>query len=191
MRGKLLTPAAARARTYLLVNKPRGYLSSVSDPLGRPLVTDLVPPSKRRGLHPAGRLDFNTEGLIILTDDGDFTRLLTRAGSIPKVYLVKVKGSPAEEEIERLRRGVRVGKSLTARAGIERVARTKEAGNSWYRVTLREGKNQQVRKMFDGIGHPVTKLKRVRIGHLTDRGIPSGRYRELRASEVARFFPKP
>lgn len=189
VRGKLITPiAAATSKTYLLVNKPRGYISAVSDPLGRPLVTDLVPRSIRKGLYPAGRLDFNTEGLIVLTNDGDLTRLITRAGSVAKVYLVKVKGSPNVEQIDRLRRGIRIGKSPTAPAEIERIERTREAGNTWYRVTLHQGRNQQIRKMFDSIGHSVTKLRRVRIGHLTDRKMALGQYRELTRSEIKKFF---
>src|SRR5215216_3902425 len=188
VRGKLINPQLAREKKYFLVNKPRGYLSAASDPKQRPLVAHLLPPSLRRGLHPVGRLDFNTEGLIILTNDGDFTLLLTKAGIIPKVYHVKVKGTPSIEQIDRLRQGINLGESRTAPAEIRLLERTKEGGNCWYEVTLRQGKNQQIRRMFDSIGHSVTKLRRVSIGHLTESGLAPGTYRDLKPSEVNRFF---
>ena len=189
VRGKLINPQLAeREKRYYLVNKPRGYLSSVSDPNKRQLVTEIVPAQVRRGLHPAGRLDFNTEGLIILTNDGDLTKLLTEGGKVAKVYHVKVKGSPAPEQIERLRRGIKLGETRTAPAEIRILERTRKGGNMWYEVTLYQGKNQQIRRMFDSIHHSVTKLRRVQIGHLTDRGLAAGQYRELKPSEVARFF---
>jgi len=188
VRGKLINPQVAREKRYFLVNKPRGYLSSVSDPKLRPLVARLVPPSRRRGLHPVGRLDFNSEGLIILTNDGELTRLLTLGGVVPKVYRVKVKGLPAEQQIERLRKGIKLDGDRTAPAEIRLIERTKEGGNAWYEITLHQGKNQQIRRMFDSINHSVMKLRRVAIGHITDRGLASGQYRELTPAEVARFF---
>jgi 23S rRNA pseudouridine2605 synthase len=138
-----------------------------------------------------GRLDFNTEGLIILTNDGELTQLLTAAGRIEKVYHVKVKGAPTDEQIGRLRRGTLIGNSKTAPAEIRLLERTKEAGNCWYEVTLREGKNQQIRRMFDSVGHSVVKLRRVKIGHITDAGLAFGGYRELTAAEVKKFFQTP
>jgi 23S rRNA pseudouridine2605 synthase len=188
VQGKLITPRREREKRYFLINKPRGYLSSVSDPKNRPLVAHLLPPSARRGLHPVGRLDFNSEGLIILTDDGELTNLLTTGGRIEKVYHVKVRGSPGEEQIERLRRGISIGKARTAPAQIRLIERTREAGNTWYEVTLREGKNQQIRRMFDSIGHSVVKLRRVRIGHITDAGLKIGHHRSLTSKEVKQFF---
>lgn len=188
VRGKLINPASKQEKRYFLINKLRGYLSSASDPKNRPLVAHLLPPSARRGLHPVGRLDFNTEGLIILTNDGELTELVTRGGRVDKVYHVKVKGSPGEEQIERLRRGISIGKARTAPAQIKLIERTREAGNTWFEVTLREGKNQQIRKMFDSTGHSVVKLRRVRIGHITDEGLAMGAHRELTAHEVKRFF---
>jgi 23S rRNA pseudouridine2605 synthase len=188
VRGKLINPASKQEKRYFLINKLRGYLSSASDPKNRPLVAHLLPPSARRGLHPVGRLDFNTEGLIILTNDGELTELVTRGGRVDKVYHVKVKGSPGEEQIERLRRGISIGKVRTAPAQIKLIERTREAGNTWFEVTLREGKNQQIRKMFDSTGHSVVKLRRVRIGHITDEGLAMGAHRELTAHEIKRFF---
>ena len=188
VRGRLITSLRAQEKRYILVNKLRGYLSSASDPKNRPLVAHLLPPSARRGLHPVGRLDFNTEGLIILTNDGELTNLVTTGGRVEKVYHVKVKGAPGDAQIERLRRGVQIGRSRTAPAEIRLIDRTREAGNTWYEVTLREGKNQQIRKMFDSIGHSVVKLRRVRIGHIADAGLAPGQHRELTSSEVKRFL---
>ena len=188
VRGRLITSIAAQEKRYVLINKLRGYLSSVSDPKNRPLVAHLLPPSARRGLHPVGRLDFNTEGLIILTNDGELTNLLTKGGRVEKVYHAKVKGAPGEAQIERLRRGITLGRSRTAPAEIRLIDRTREAGNSWFEVTLREGKNQQIRRMFDSIGHSVVKLRRVRIGHIGDAGLAPGQHRELTRIEVKRFF---
>jgi 23S rRNA pseudouridine2605 synthase len=189
VRGKLINAQLVnREKKYILINKPRGYLSSVSDPKERPLVAKLLPPSMRRGLHPVGRLDFNTEGLIIMTNDGDLTNLITKGGMVEKVYHVKVKGAVSEEQIERLRRGIKFGESRTAPAEIRLIERTREAGNCWYEVTLREGKNQQIRRMFDSTGHSVVKLRRVRIGHITEQGLPMGKYRELKPGEINRFL---
>jgi 23S rRNA pseudouridine2605 synthase len=193
VRGKLINAASSeKEKDYFLVNKPRGYLSAVSDPKSRQLVAHLLPPSKRRGIHPVGRLDFNTEGLIILTNDGDLTNQITKAGKVEKVYQVKVKGTPKDEQIEKLRRGIKLGEKRTAPADIKLLERTPEGGNCWYEVTLIEGRNQQIRKMFDSVGHSVIKLRRIRIGHLTDEKLPMGEYRELKKSEVQKFFkPEP
>jgi 23S rRNA pseudouridine2605 synthase len=189
VRGKLINAQLVnREKKYILINKPRGYLSSVSDPKLRPLVAKLLPPSMRRGLHPVGRLDFNTEGLIIMTNDGDLTNMITKGGMVEKVYHVKVKGSPSAEQIDRLRRGIKFGESRTAPADIRLIERTREGGNCWFEVTLREGKNQQIRRMFDSTGHSVVKLRRVRIGHVTEQGLPLGKYRELKPGEVTRFL---
>lgn len=192
VKGKLINAQLLnREMKYYLVNKPRGYVSTVADPQGRTIVAHLLPPSKRRGLHPVGRLDYNTEGLIVLTNDGDLTQFLTKGGAVEKVYHVKVKGSPDQESIERLRRGIKLGQSRTAPAQITLMERTREGGNTWFEVILKEGRNQQIRKMFDSIHHSVTKLRRVRIGHLTDEGLSVGEFRELKPSEVKRFFQPP
>jgi pseudouridine synthase len=191
VRGKLINPRLKRSATrHILLNKPKGYLSSLSDPQGRPLLTHLIPSSARRGLHPVGRLDFNTEGLIILTNDGDLTRLLTEAGRVEKVYHAKVKGMPGEKQIERLTRGVAIDGKRTARTEIKLISKTKE-GNAWLEIKLKQGKNQQIRKMFELIGHSVVKLRRVRIGHLDNRGLAPGQHRVLSAAEVNRFYAKP
>jgi 23S rRNA pseudouridine2605 synthase len=188
--GKLINAKLEkRANVYILLNKPKGYLSSAADPEGRKLVTDLV---KNYGkVYPVGRLDYNTEGLIILTNDGEFTNRVASSKMFAKVYEVKVKGLPNENAINKLRRGVRLEDGFkTAPAEIKELKHTEN--NGWYEVTLYEGHNQQIRKMFDSIGHSVVKLRRTSIGHVKDERIPVGAYRELDEVEVQQFFnPKP
>jgi len=174
-----------RKKVYILLNKPRQVVSTLSDPENRVKVTDLVRASQ--GVYPVGRLDYNTEGLILLTNDGLFARHVTRAGShVPKVYEVKVRATPDTSSLEQLRRGFRLpdGTQL-APAKIEA---SRRGSNSWYRVTLTEGKNQQIRKMFEAVGHPVMKLRRTRIGFLDSRGLPVGRFRHLTPDEVSRLL---
>ena len=183
--GKLInTKLEKRENVYILLNKPKGYLSSAADPEGRKLVTDLV---KGYGkLHPVGRLDYNTEGLIILTNDGEFTNTVASSKTIPKVYEVKVKGIPTEVAINKLRRGTLLEDGFkTAPAEIKVLKPT--AQNGWYEVTLYEGHNQQIRKMFDTVGHSVVKLKRIAIGHIKYDRLPVGAYRELDAEEIKEF----
>ena len=189
--GKLINPQLkSREKVYVLLNKPKGYLSSVSDPEERPLVTELLPRSLGR-LHPVGRLDFNTEGLLLLTNDGDLTNFITAARNrVEKVYEVKVKGVPPDTAIERLRRGIRLEDgSRTAPAKITKLHETQT--NAWYEVLLHQGRNQQVRRMFELIGHSVLKLKRVRIGYLTDENLKPGYWRLLSPAEAARLMKSP
>ena len=188
--GKLINPQLqSREKIYVLLNKPKGYLSSVSDPEGRPLVTELLPRSLGK-LHPVGRLDFNTEGLLLLTNDGDFTNFVTAARNrVEKVYEVKVKGVPTDAGIERLRRGVTLEDGTrTAPAKITKLNETKT--NAWYEVLLHQGRNQQVRRMFELIGHSVLKLRRVRIGFLHDENMKPGHWRFLSPGEVGRMMKK-
>ena len=188
--GKLINPQLkSREKTYVLLNKPRGYLSSVSDTDDRPLVVDLLPPSLGK-LHPVGRLDFNTEGLLLLTNDGDFTNFVTSARNrVDKLYEVKVKGVPTEAAVARLRRGVTLDDGTrTAPAKIKLVHET--TSNAWLEVLLHQGRNQQVRRMFEVIGHSVIKLRRVRIGPLTDENLKPGYWRLLTPGEVVRMMKK-
>ncbi|MGE0882872.1 MAG: pseudouridine synthase [Blastocatellales bacterium] len=187
VRGKLINLRAGRQeKIYILLNKPVGYLTSRSDPAKRQLVIDLVG-NYRNKVHPVGRLDLNTEGLIILTNDGDFTNLIAHAShKVPKVYEVKVKGKPSEVQINKIARGVVIDGVKTAAAKIEFLEETET--NAWYQVTLHEGRNQQIRKMFDHIGHSVVKLRRIAIGFLKNEKLKPGELRFLRESEVERFF---
>ena len=175
----------SRRKIYVLLNKPRGVISSVSDPQGREKVVDLV--NIKQKIYPAGRLDYNTEGLILLTNDGEFSRIVSSAGTrLPKVYQVKVKSTPDDSVLEKLRKGIRL------KSGVQlapcKIAAIKEGTHSWYEVTLTQGKNRQIREMFESIGHSVLKLRRIRIGFLSDQGLAVGQYRFLSPSEVERIM---
>ena len=171
-------------KVYLLLNKPKQVMSTVDDPEGRVKVTDLVPAHKH--IFPVGRLDYNTEGLILLTNDGDFARIVSSAGKrFPKVYHVKVRANPDTQVLARLREGLRLDGVKLAPCKIEPI---KEGANTWYEVTLTQGKNRQIRDMFDVVGHPVQKLRRVRIGFLTDKGLSVGKYRALKQEEIKRIM---
>ncbi|MDX2042107.1 MAG: pseudouridine synthase [Acidobacteriota bacterium] len=184
--GKLISAAKASEKIYILLNKPVGYLTSRSDPSKRQLVIDLVGQYRNR-VHPVGRLDLNTEGLILLTNDGEFTNLIAHAShNIAKVYEVKVKGKPSSVQISKISRGVEIDKVKTAPAKIVLMEETET--NAWYEVTLHEGRNQQIRKMFDSIGHSVVKLRRVAIGFLKNEKLKPGELRFLNETEVKRFF---
>ena len=188
VKGKLINPLLERREEiYVLLNKPKGYLSSVADPEERPLVTDLLPESLGK-LYPVGRLDFNTEGLILLTNDGELTNFITQAkNKIAKVYEVKTKGVPPEQAIESLRRGVLLEDGFkTSPAQITMVEKTDT--NAWYEVILKEGHNQQIRKMFDTIGFSVIKLKRVQIGHLSLGKLKTGKYYVLAKEDIEPFY---
>ncbi len=180
--GKLINPKLEqKTETYILLNKPKGVLSAVSDPEGRKTVTDLVRGFGR--LYPVGRLDFNSEGLIILTNDGAFANKVSSSKKVEKVYEVKVKGQPNENAINRLRRGIVLEDGFkTSPAEIREMPATKK--NAWYEVTLREGHNRQIRKMFDAIGFSAVKLRRVKIGFVSDNILRPGEFRELTKNEI-------
>jgi 23S rRNA pseudouridine2605 synthase len=175
---------SAQRHVYVLLNKPKNVMSTSSDPKGRPIVLDYVRGKIRERLYPVGRLDFGSEGLIILTNDGEFTKYMTRAGVVPKVYHVKVAGVPAERELERLRRGSYIDNEHLAPCEIRVLT---GAENPWLEVTLHQGRNQQIRRMFQTAGHPVEKLRRVRIGFLEDEKLRPGQWRFLTEHEVAQF----
>jgi 23S rRNA pseudouridine2605 synthase len=196
--GKRVQPASQEHR-YLLLNKPREVMSTVSDPEGRKTVMDFVPPGMRRALVPVGRLDYNTEGLLLLTDDGEFAQRIAhpRYGST-KTYEVKVKGTPPESQLDRLRNGVLIEGRRTAPATITarnpfkplggRRRGEPESDNSWWIVEITEGRTRQIREMFFQIGHPVQKLRRVAIGPLRDSELPVGALRELSEQEVRKLL---
>lgn len=184
VRGKLINKSLERrAPVHVLLNKPKGCLSSVSDPEGRPTVLEYLPASLGR-IYPVGRLDFNTEGLLLLTNDGELTNFITSArNKVKKIYEAKVKGVPPETALERLRRGVTLDDGTrTAPAKIKRLHET--ATNSWFEIVLHEGKNQQIRRMFDLIGYSVIKLRRSQIGSLRDDKLKPGHWRKLSESEI-------
>ena len=180
--GKKLRPAGRRI--YVLLHKPKNVMSTSSDPEGRPTVMDFVKGSIKERLYPVGRLDFASEGLIILTNDGEFTQSMTKAGGIAKVYHVKVAGVPDERDLDRLRAGASVEGNRLASCEIVRL---KGGENPWLQVTLHQGRNQQIRRMFQSIGHPVEKLRRVRIGFLEDERLAPGQWRFLSEHEITHF----
>ena len=188
VKGKLINPQLQRhEKVYVLLNKPKGYLTSLSDPEDRPLVINLIPASLGR-LHPVGRLDFNTEGLLILTNDGELTNVITAAkNQVAKIYRVKVKGIPSDKAIERLRRGVSIDEGERA-APVEIRKLRRSESNSWFEVVLHEGRNQQIRRMFDAIGHSVVKLARTQIGPVTDERLRVGEWRMLTTVEVKKLM---
>lgn len=180
--GKLLSRPARHQ--YILLHKPIGYLSTVSDPQNRPTVMSLVKAIRER-IYPVGRLDYNSSGIMILTNDGELANILmSRAAAVPRTYQVKLEGKPRPEDLRKLETGIVLDGERTARAEIRLVA---ERDKPWYEMTLTEGRNHQVRRMFERIGQPVVKLKRVRIAFLTDEKLPPGRYRELTPAEVERL----
>jgi len=169
-------------RSYFLLHKPRGYLSTCFDPQGRKTVLELVPFTP--GLHPVGRLDRDTSGLLILTNDGAFTEDLTHPRhGVPKTYLAEVKGRSDAQAIDRLRTGVRLEGGTTLPAGVEVLDRRKDT--TLLAITIREGRNRQVRRMAEAVGHPVIRLERVQIGALSAAELPPGQFRPLSAAEVA------
>jgi 23S rRNA pseudouridine2605 synthase len=180
--GKLLH--APRRMVYIALNKPVNYVTTVSDPEGRATVMDLVHGLKERVV-PVGRLDYHSEGLLLLTNDGDFTNGLTSASHhIPKTYLVKVNGTLTTEQEEQFRSGIPVEGRMTAPAGLKLIRR---AENPWYEVRLIEGRKNQIRVMFKHCGRLVEKLKRVRIGFLELGPLKPGQFRHLSLEEVERF----
>ena len=175
---------------YVLLNKPKNVMSTSSDPQDRPTVMEFVGGIKER-IYPVGRLDFASEGLILLTNDGEFTKWMTKAGVVPKVYHVKVAHKPDESLLAKLRRGIFLDGERLAPCEITPL---NEGENPWYEITLHQGRNQQIRKMFLVSGHPVEKLRRIRIGFLEDRKLKAGAWRYLNEKEVERFkreFRKP
>jgi 23S rRNA pseudouridine2605 synthase len=171
--GKRLPPPAEKV--YLLLNKPRGIIATRSDPERRPTVMDLAP--KVPGLFPVGRLDVMTEGLLLLTTDGDFAERVSHPRyEVPRVYRAKVRGVPDEATLERLRRGVYYD---GVRLAADRVRVVSADNNAWLEIVLHEGKHHEVRHLLLAAGHPVSKLRRVAIGPLTDRGLAPGAWRTL------------
>lgn len=180
--GKLLRPPGRHV--YLLLNKPPGYVSTVSDPQHRPTVLSLLRGIKER-VYPVGRLDYHSSGLILLTNDGELANfLMSRASAVPRTYHVKLEGRPDLRELEKLEQGIVLDGRRTVPARIRLLA---ERDKPWYEITLTEGRYHQVRRMFERVGQGVIKLKRVRLAFLSDEGLAPGRFRYLTPEEVARL----
>ncbi len=170
---------------YYLLNKPKGYMTTVSDPEGRPTVMDLLPEHGER-VYPVGRLDYASEGLLLMTNDGALAANLMKAGShVPKTYRVKVSGKPDEKAIAKLRAGVTIaledGRRVKTSPAMIRLV--ENGANPWYEVVLIEGRNRQIRRMFEEVGHHVEKIKRVQLGPLV-LDVEPRKFRELKEREI-------
>ncbi len=183
--GKLIT--RPEPHRYIIIYKPKEVMTTVEDPQGRRTVIDLVRGVRER-IYPVGRLDYHSEGLVLLTNDGDLAFQVShpKHGSI-KTYNVKVRGVPEDRIIDKLQRGITLEGKRTLPCEISRLRTTgrgEDEGNCWFEVKLREGRTQQIRKMFQAVGHPVSKLRRVAIGPISDPKLTPGVWRELTKQEV-------
>ena len=181
---------ALRQVLYVALNKPRGCVTTLSDPEGRPTVMDYLKGIKER-VYPVGRLDFHTEGLLLLTNDGEFANhVMAGAAGVPKTYWVKVAGRPEPANLDKLRQGIVLEGRKTRPAEIRFLPRDRrkqsgrESDNPWLEVVLHEGRQNQIRRMFERIGNPVRKLKRVRIGPVELGSLPLGAHRPLTMEEI-------
>ena len=174
-------------RRYMLLNKPRGVVTTRSDPQRRQTVLDLMP-RVRDYVYPVGRLDYDSEGLLLLTNDGALAERLTHPRhALERVYEAVVRGLPSEAEIRRLRAGVHLDGRRTAPVEARVIGghRARQTDQARIEIVLREGRNRQVRRMLSAVGHPVLRLRRVQFGPLRDRGLKTGEYRELEPRELA------
>ena len=177
-------PIKAEKYLYILLNKPKGIITALEDPQGRKTVADLVADIPER-IYPVGRLDYNTEGLLIITNDGDLTNTLTHPShEIEKTYLAKVQGYPPEEKLDKLRVGIKLEDGMTAPAKINVIAIDREKELTTLELVIHEGKNREIRRMCEAIGYPVKNLKRIKIAFLTLEGLRRGQYRQLLSAEV-------
>ena len=180
--GKTIKPVQM-STVVVLLHKPKGYITTRNDPENRPTVMDLLP-SRYRHLHPVGRLDGDTSGVLLLTDDGELTQLLTHPShQIEKVYAARVRGEVKPQTLKRLQEGVRI--EINEKWAIAKARRVRvEAKNSLLEITLQEGKNRQVRRMLEAVGHPVSALRRTRFAGIEVEELRAGQYRELLKTEV-------
>lgn len=178
-----LAPEGQQEKVYILLNKPTKTLTTTRDERGRKTVLDLVVGAGDTRIFPVGRLDFEAEGALLLTNDGALAHQLTNPKfHVPKTYQVKVKGRPRDDELERLRRGIYLEDGPTKAAHVEVLQETKM--NTWVEITVTEGRNRLVKRMFWRLRHPVLKLVRVRYGNLTAEGLKVGQYRLLTKKEL-------
>ena len=177
-------PIKPEQKLYLMFNKPKGVITAMSDPRGRTTVKDYLKNVKER-VYPVGRLDYDTEGLLLLTNDGDLANKLTHPRHhVPKTYLATVEKVPHGSDLEKLMRGIKLEDGLTAPAEVEYHDVDPDGKHAIISITIYEGRNRQVRRMFEAIGHPVIRLKRVAFGGITLGGLQRGKYRKLTPEEV-------
>jgi len=177
---------AFETKRYLLFYKPRGVMTTCEDPEERTTVIDLVREYVKERVFPVGRLDYHSEGLLLLTNDGELAALVAhpRQGVV-REYVVKIKGDLSERELERLKAGARIEGHMIRPRSVRREGRTRKAGNTWWRVQVTEGRTHEVREMFFRVGHPVQRLKRTAIGPIRDPEMGPGDLRELTSDELA------
>ncbi|CAM4315095.1 ribosomal large subunit pseudouridine synthase B [Saccharibacillus endophyticus] len=174
----------AQQKLYLMLNKPKGVITSATDPEGRKVVTDYIKGIKER-VYPVGRLDYDSEGLLLLTNDGELAQLLTHPSHhVPKTYLATVEGIPHGDSLEKLRKGIQLEDGMTAPADLDYYDVDQAKKQATIRITIYEGKNRQVRRMFDAISHPVKRLKRIAMGNLYLQNLKRGLHRPLTKSEI-------
>ncbi|MFD2371819.1 pseudouridine synthase [Brevibacillus sp. GCM10020057] len=180
-------PIRIEQHVYLMLYKPTGVITSVSDPQGRRVVTDLLKGVKER-VYPVGRLDYDTSGLLLLTNDGDLAnRLAHPSYEIDKVYRAWVRGVPSQDKVKMLATGIRLEDGMTAPGEARLLKATATKDKALIELTIHEGRNRQVRRMCEAIGHPVVTLERIRLGFLTLEGLEPGQYRPLTSAEVEKL----
>jgi len=181
----MAVPKPSRRKTYIILNKPKSVISSLSDPEGRPVVTDFIKTEKR--VFPVGRLDYDAEGVLLMTDDGELAnRLIHPRYGVSKRYLVKVRNLPTRETLERLRDGVHIEGGKTRPARVKFIRKTE--ANAWLEIIVSEGRNRLIKKMCMAVGHPVTKLKRVEFAGIGIGSLKPGECRRLTEHEVERLY---
>lgn len=186
LRGKPVKPASQKI--YIIFYKPESVVTSLTDPLGRPTVAHFVKDIPFR-VFPVGRLDWDTEGLLLLTNDGDFSQKVTHPkGEIPKTYMAKLDGKPTDAQLDKLRRGVTIPGGKVAAQYVERAQVGSSSNYDWVKIVITEGKNRQVRHMFQKIGYDVKKLKRTAIGQLTLGPLKKGQYAFLDEGGIRKVF---
>jgi 23S rRNA pseudouridine2605 synthase len=183
VRGKLIH--TVESKVYLIFNKPEKCLTTMSDSEERMTVKNFIKAVKAK-VFPVGRLDYNSEGLLILTNDGDMANAILHPGKkVPKTYLVKADGFLEDKDVERLEKGIKLEDGMTAPAKVKKLKYTK--ANSWLEITIHEGRKRQVRRMMERIGHSVIKLKRIRINGISLGSLETGAYRYMTPEEVKRL----
>jgi 23S rRNA pseudouridine2605 synthase len=184
--GKKLLKLSLQGKSYFIFNKPVGIVSTLDDPQGRPAITSFITRIRER-VYPVGRLDYNSDGLMLLTNDGDLANFIISArNQVPKTYLLKIKGELSPATQKKLEKGVFLEGERLNPFVIEPV-KTTSSGNSWVKVSITEGKKHILRKAFKYAGHPVEKLRRIAIGNITLGKLPLGEWRELKDYEIAGF----
>lgn len=180
-------PIKKESKLYIMFNKPKGVITSVSDPQGRSVVTDYLKEIKER-LYPVGRLDYDSEGLLLLTNDGDLAHKLTHPSHhVPKTYHATVERVPHGNSLEKLQNGIKLEDGMTAPAQVEYHDIDPEGKFATIAITIHEGRNRQVRRMFDAINHPVIRLKRISFGGLFLNNLQRGKHRRLSAAELGKL----